>query len=276
MVVKKIILLVIVSVSLFVITACQKENSSLMEETMTYKDSRYISPEHLAMIESYLQENNMECDGLIRFYFNSDYVLLVFHDSIDTALPDNNQKAQYFIYFQEVINGPGSMIWIEDEQADSWPLTYPNSWNLFYKYAVDPSLLFGEHVKIEAVYCLESGNGGSGSTIYYATDRGDFCLIQYYGCSDIYLIPVEILQEKVIQIYENITPGGSGNAYLLTGESDMEQYIIDLDNPPEFPPLPAVEEDRNGLPWQWILPGGAVLILGAAAAIYLWHKKKKV
>ena len=30
----------------------------------------------------------------------------------------------------------------------------------------------------------------------------------------------------------------------------------------------------TGLPWQWILPGGAVLIVGIAAAAYLGIRKR--
>ena len=235
-----------------------------LSQTQGSLDSREITEEYYSIIEQYNLWSQYEYT--LKIYEHVPLACLA-TQTIDELLKTGEQWIRAFS--EDDID---YLRLNEEGKIEATFMPFYHSWNKFDQYARNPKLLFGETVSVDAVYCLDNGDDHGGSSIYYVTDHGDYILHQEQKKSEaIYLFPLEDLLALFAD--NNVENGNYGYVSDLT---NVEQYIIDLDNPPEFPPLPAVEEDRHGLPWQWILPGGAVLILGTAAAIYLWHKKKKV
>ena len=277
--------LIILCTTIIFCCGCDARNSQNYEVTPLDTDARLIPTDVRELIadcyeENYCEPPDFENEIWLRVYNSVLLFRMCDYDSTQVWLRDNSHRIAYIsITGDENDHKDGRCWWIENETLESGQIAYPynyHSWNIFYQYVMKPELLFGTEVQVYAVYCIVGGSVHDGDSVYYVTDRGDYVLhklLPYF--EEVYLVPVETLREMYNQL-ERPVPGQMGTWYAFTALPGIEQYIIDLDNPPEFPPLPAVEEDRNGLPWQWILPGGAVLILGTVAAIYLWHKKKKV
>ena len=263
---------------------CDARNSQNYEVTPLDTDARLIPTDVRELIADYYEENyseppDFENEIWLRVY-NSALFTMRHYDTPQEWLRDNSHRIAYIsIIGDENDHMDGRCWWIENETLESGQIAYPynyHSWNIFYQYVMKPELLFGTEVQVYAVYCIVGGSVHDGDSVYYVTDRGDYVLhklLPYF--EEVYLVPVDILRDMYVQLGDQ--PEGVGGLWFaMDGLPGIEEYIIDLDNPPEFPPLPEPEEEGAGVPWQWVIPSGAVLILGTSAAIYLWRKKKKV
>ena len=212
-------------------------------------DAGYINPEHQEILNAMYEEMGITYTHLIRLHTAESYSWF----GEGTLVEHLNQEKKYISYLP-VSNENGAYrthnarTLENGRQYGIQPYVPYHSWDTLIPYVLDPSLIFGDNIQVYAVYCLQDKAPGSvGSTIYYVTDQGDYCLnmngdnypIEEAG--PVYLVPYETLQEMIKEEKEKNRPasgqGGAsvGASYAMADLDGSEQYIIDLENPPEFP-----------------------------------------
>lgn len=277
----KSVFLIALCIFTVILGACSLNNTDESPTTTINADARVILPEDEAAITEYMSEIESEYPmRVLRAYSGLCSIHILSCSTKEEWLEKYQSRLQYILLFEQPdLCESGTLISVEDGTVVSDELIsvihYWHSLGIFYPYITNPERLFGASVEVYEVYCVIGGGAHDGDTVYYVTDHGDYILHKLTPKEDeVYLAPVEILREMYEKEESERDLDAAGAWYSISGYPGIEAYIIDLDNPPEFPPLPEVEEEGAGVPWQWILPGGAVLIVGIAAAAYLGIRKR--
>ena len=236
--IQKFLLLNFVIGVLVLCTGCHPNNAAEAH----YQDCHYIPAEHQSLIEDFLRAEEVAYDGILRIYSNS-YYSVALGDTIEENLGITNSRGMYMAYC--MLDGQYEVaifVRVRDGEAHAngdWLNFVYNSWNDLLPCALEPEQIFGEEVKVKAVYWLQSDYNYEGATLCFITDQGDFFLHQNKNVHEgTYLVPYDVVKQRVEEDQAELAAMGGGLAGsldIISGEPDMEQYIIDLENPPEFP-----------------------------------------
>lgn len=232
----KYILLIILCAMLIICCGCDACKTPNAEVAVPDTDARYIPPD----MKEKLQTEFEAYEGSHYFLRVYDSVLLYSmcdYDSISAWLADHEHKVAYMAVTGDendyecgcLITEKGGTL--EQSRISTY---YYHSWNILLPYVINPELIFGAEAEIYAVYCITGGSVFDGDTILYMTDQGNYVLHKYLPyLEEVYLVPVDVLRNMYTQLKK--PSEGAGVWYAMDALPGIQEYIIDLENPPEFP-----------------------------------------
>ena len=172
-------------------------------------------------------------------------------------------------------------------------------WDTLYGYAVEPSMVFGDGVKVESVYCFTADYAefydpsgydyGHGCAIYYVTSAGDFVLYtpntneENGPLGALYMFTAEEFFEYTSLLgdecarerregkteYTRSLPEALGFASHL-----LADFTLPTEQAPT-PPAPPAEPTPEPVSYVWIpVTAGVLVVLGGACAVFILRRKK--
>lgn len=144
------------------------------------------------------------------------------------------------------------------------------NWDRFYEYAVSPTMVLGESVEVNAVYCLDGTPSNNGAYIYYSTNEGEYVLYKEFLTSDeTYLFPLEDFCQLNQRLQDDILSNSDTDEYIGVQSigmlEDIEKYNICN--------LSALPGQSRIAPWLGVI-GSIVLIVGLCVGLIVIFRRK--
>ncbi len=224
-------------------------------------DSLNIPKDELQLLETELEKEPE--NTVVKLYRTSPMRMFSQKSSIEAILGPDQEV--YEVYLIKTIDNTKFMQMYEGKMARiSSMVTALEIWVDFVEYALEPSKVFDETVKVLNIYCLMGTAVNDGGYIYYVTDKGDYVLYKSNMTLEIEpLMPVADFYEIAQKVCEENDLAAAmgwdcGNA---AGEFNSSE----LSSRPE----------RNSLFIIAAVISGVIIVGGGTFGLVFWFKIKK-
>lgn len=156
-------------------------------------------------------------------------------ECVVNGLIEKLEDGIYYRYLNKPSGSDCQWYYVDSGKLNAYNTKMYETGNFFYKYALNPSQVFGTFAEVYNVYCFDSTSTTGDAAIYYITDKGDYVLykqnfVSEWDDADAYLFPTEDFRAfSNAVINHHSTKDGELDKYGIVPSEDiydMSPYLL--------------------------------------------------
>jgi hypothetical protein len=244
------------------------------EQYADTRDSRYIPPEDLAVI------NDPTAEIIVKAYNSDSISAFGYYENIEDALA-YYCTPKWTVYIKKNAEGLSTYSYFTNKSGVT-KLTKSNAIYVNHSSAALQELQTGEAIStvspdivIESVYFMYGSSNYDGNAIYYKTNLGDYVYYRGAWGGPEMLCTAERFYEYKRAEYEEIVANNTGEVKNGGGTSVEDWDLSAYDyRSPNFDPTAPLPNGNDAFPWLGL--GAVVLSLAAVLVVYIIRRKKSM